>query len=285
MSIQSFDPVQYKTGQRQLWDKVAIGWKKWWPAQEQAVQHVSDRLVDLAGIRPGHRVLDVGTGIGEPAMTAARRIGPTGHVVATDQSPQMLAIAWERATALGLQNLEFREMDAEAIDFPESSFDAILGRFSLMFLPDLVTALARMRRMLVPNGKLATAVWDVAPKVPVCGLALGLAQKMFQLPPPSPGTPSVFGLAEGVLEKAMAMAGFADVQAEALTCMWHFPSAGAFTQFVGDINAPLVGILANQPAERQAEYWQMLAATAQEYAMADGSIRIPNTAICGVGRR
>lgn len=285
MSTQSFDPVQYKAGQRQLWDKVAAGWKRWWPTQERAVQHVSDRLVDLAEIRPGYRVLDIGTGIGEPAITAARRVGPAGYVLATDQAPQMLAIAQERATALGLQNLEFREMDAEAIDFPESSFDAILARFSLMFLPDLAAALARIRRMLVPNGKFATAVWDVAPKVPFASLAFDLAQRMFQLPPPPAGTPSVFGLAEGILEKALAQASFADVHAKALTCTWELPSAVAFTQFVWDVNAPLVGMLANQPAEGQAEYWQALAAAVQEYATADGSVRIPGTAICVVGQR
>jgi ubiquinone/menaquinone biosynthesis C-methylase UbiE len=166
MSTPSFDPGQYKAGQRQLWDTVASGWKKWWPTQEQAAQPVSDRLVELAEIRSGHRVLDVGTGIGEPALTAAQRVGAAGHVVATDQALQMLAVGQERALALGVQNVEFRDMDAEALDFPGRGFDAILSRFSLMFLPDLATALARIWRMLRPKGKFATAVWDVAPKVP-----------------------------------------------------------------------------------------------------------------------
>ena len=130
MSTQAFDPIQYKAGQRQLWDTVAPGWKKWWTTQEQAAQPVSDRLVALAEIRPGQRVLDVGTGIGEPALTAAHRVGTAGHVVATDQAPQMLAIAQERALVLGVQNVEFRDMDAEALDFPDGSFDAILSRFA-----------------------------------------------------------------------------------------------------------------------------------------------------------
>src|SRR5438093_7500299 len=121
MSTQAFDPIQYKAGQRQLWDTVASGWKKWWPTQEQAAQPVSDRLVELAEIRPGYQVLDVGTGIGEPALTAAQHVGAAGHVVATDQAPQMLVIAQEHAVALGVQNVEFREMDAEALDFPDRS--------------------------------------------------------------------------------------------------------------------------------------------------------------------
>jgi ubiquinone/menaquinone biosynthesis C-methylase UbiE len=285
MSTPSFDPVQYKAGQRQLWDTVAPGWKKWWPTQEQALQHVSDRLVELAEIRPGHRVLDVGTGIGEPALTVAQQVGATGQVVATDQAPQMLAIAQERAMTLGVHNVEFRAMDTEAIDFPDSSFDAILSRFSLMFLPDLATALARIRRMLRPNGKFAAAVLDVAPKVPFASLAFSLAQTMFQLPPPPPGTPSPFGLAEGKLEEALMQAGFTDMRTEIVPLGFEYQSAEAFTHYVRDVNAPLLAMLANQPAERQAEYWQRLVGAVQQYAAADGRLRIPNTAICGVGRR
>jgi enediyne biosynthesis protein CalE5 len=285
MSTQSFDSVQYKAGQRQLWEQVAAGWKKWWPTLEQALQQVSDRLADLAEIRPGHRVLDVGTGIGEPAVTAAQRVGPVGHVIATDQSPQMLAIGQERATALGLQTLEFQEIDAEALNFSERSFDVILSRFSLMFLPDLAAVLSRIRCMLVPDGKFATAVWDAAPRVPLASLGLSLAQQMFQLPAPPPGTPSVFGLAEGRLEKALAQAGFTEVRAELLPVVFIFQSVAAFIEYAKDLSAPLLAVLANQPAERQAEYWQRLAVAVQQYATEDGSLRIPNTAICGVGRR
>lgn len=285
MSTQSFDPVQYKAGLRQLWGTVSPGHQKWWPTLEQATQHVSDRLVELAEIRPGQRVLDVGTGIGEPALTVAQRVGAAGHVVATDQAPQMLAIAQERATALGVQNVEFREMDTEALDFPDSSFDAILSRFSLMFLPDLATALARIRRMLRPNGTFAAAVWDVAPKVPFSSLALSLAQTMFQLPPPPPGTPSPFGLADGKLEEALTQVGFTDMRTEMMPVVFEYQSAEAFTQYIQDVNALLRALLAHQPAERQAEYWQRLAGAVQQYATEEGRIQIPNTAICGVGRR
>src|SRR5215813_2863994 len=123
MTTQAFDPVQYKSGQRHVWDQVAAGWKKWWPTLEESLQAVSDRLVELAEIRDGQRVLDVGSGSGEPAVTAARRVGLGGSVVATDQSPQMLEIGRQRAAALGLRNLEFQEMDSEALEFSESSFD------------------------------------------------------------------------------------------------------------------------------------------------------------------
>lgn len=285
MGMKIFDPAQYRAEQLQLWDSVAAGWKKWWPVQEQALVQVSESLVNLAEIQPGDLVLDIGTGIGEPAITASRRVGPAGKIVAIDQSPQMISIAQERATAQGLRNLEFLVMDAEALDFPEASFDSILCRFSLMFLPDLAATLGKIRQMLVHGGKFAAAVWDVAPKVPASSMAYSLAQKMFQLPLPPGGTPSLFGLADGIAEKAFVQAGFIDVSSEALTCMLDLPSAEAFGQFLRDVNVPLLSMLADQPSELQVEYWQELTSAARDYAAADGSIHIPGGAICIAGLR
>ncbi len=284
MSIQSFDPSLYKDRQRRLWDSVAVGWEKWWPVQEEMLQCVSDRLVELAGILPGHLVLDVGTGIGEPAITAGRRVGPVGYVVATDQSPQMLAVAQKRADILGLENLEFREMDAERINFPDGSFDSILSRFSLMFLPALFNFLTKTRQMLAPGGKFATSVWGVASKVPMASLAFDLAREMFHLPSPPAEAPSLFGLAGGVLERALSHSGFTDVHAEEMTCTLKLSSAEALVQFLRDVNVPLVAMLENQSVGQQAEYWQALATATQAYAAPDGSINLPNTVICAVGR-
>jgi len=285
MSIQPFDPILYKDRQRRLWDSVATGWEKWWPVQEEMLQCVSDRLVELAGILPGYLVLDVGTGIGEPAISAGRRVGSGGYVVATDQSTQMLAVAQKRADALGLENLEFREMDAERINFPDGSFDSILSRFSLMFLPALFSFLAKTRRMLAPGGKFAASVWGAASKVPMASMAFDLAREMFHLPPPPSEAPSLFGLAGGVLEHALSHSGFTDVHAEELTCTLKLPSAETLVQFLRDVNVPLVAMLGNLSTEQQAEYWQSLAIAAQAYTAPDGSIHLPNTVICAVGRR
>ena len=164
MTTQPYDPAKFKDAQRQEWDAVAAGWRKWWELIESGAQQVSDRLLELADVQSGHQVLDVATGIGEPAVTAAHRVEATGHVVATDQSPQMLAIAQERVAGLGLQNVEFKVMDAESLELPESSFDAVLCRWGLMFLPDLRAALNGMWRSLTPGGRMATCVWDVPPK-------------------------------------------------------------------------------------------------------------------------
>ena len=143
-SSSSFDGEQFKVSQRQSWDSAALGWKEWWQTLEVAAQKVSDRLVELAEIKPDQKVLDIATtGIEEPAVIAARKLvglsgsinkindneNNTGHVLATDISTEMLTVAKQRAAALGLQDvIEFREADAEMLKLPNSSFDVVLCR-------------------------------------------------------------------------------------------------------------------------------------------------------------
>jgi ubiquinone/menaquinone biosynthesis C-methylase UbiE len=286
MSTDRFDPAEYKAGQRQQWDAAAAGWDKWWDTFEQEAGHISDRLVEMAEIAPGHRILDVATGIGEPALTAARRVGPTGRIVATDQAPQMLDFARKRADALAMRNVEFREMDAEALELPESSFDAILCRWGLMFLPNLSDALSSMRLLLVPGGRLAATVWSVPSKVPMISLAMGVVRQMLQTPAPPEETPGPFSLADSnALEQALRQAGFVHVRSERLTVTWELASVDEYVSRQQDVAAPLRAMLADQTSERQAEVWQAISDAAGRYAVADGTIRMPNEAICVVGRR
>ncbi|MGH2772095.1 MAG: class I SAM-dependent methyltransferase, partial [Actinomycetota bacterium] len=118
-----------------FWDANATGRSRWAHKFDESFAPISARLVEMAGVSEGHRVLDIGTGTGEPALTAARLTGPAGRVVATDFSAKMLKRAAERAEENGLE-VEFRVMDAADLDFPEADFDAALCQLVLMFLPD-----------------------------------------------------------------------------------------------------------------------------------------------------
>src|SRR5581483_849080 len=138
------DSENQKREQRRMWDESAAGWNKWWPSFERAAQPVNNRLVELAKIKPGHRVLDIATGTGEPAVTAARAVGASGRVVAVDQSPGMLALGRERAKSLGLGNIEFVESDAESMAFEDHAFDAAVCRWGLMFMPNLGAAVGKV---------------------------------------------------------------------------------------------------------------------------------------------
>ena len=286
MATQEFDATHYKSAQRQEWDAVAAGWGKWWETIERGTQPVSDRLVELANLQPGHRVLDVATGIGEPCITAAHRVGAEGNVIGTDQSPQMLAIARKRATDLGLTNVEFREMDAEVLDLEEGAFDAVLCRWGLMFLPNLAVALSGIHRLLASGGRFAAAVWGEPQAVPMLSLPMGVMRQMVDVPAPPPGAPGPFSLADtGSLEQALRQAGFTDVGSEPLNISLEIPSGEAYVALLQDIAAPISAILADKPAALREKVWQTIAGATEKYATADGTIRMENQAICVSGRR
>ncbi len=181
---------QIKQSQRQSWDDVALGWQKWWRIFENGAQTVSDKLIELADIKPNSKVLDIATGIGEPAITAANRVGNSGYVLATDLSPQMLSIAKERAKSRSLDNrMEFREGDAETIALQPSTFDSALCRWGLMFLPNIEAGLSNTYKSLVDGGRFAAAVWSTPDKVPQLSIPMNISRRETNIPLPPPGTP------------------------------------------------------------------------------------------------
>jgi enediyne biosynthesis protein CalE5 len=286
MADTAFDPTAFKAQQREQWSNAAQGWRKRWPAFEQGAQSLSDRMMEQARVAPGQRVLDVATGIGEPAMTAARRVGPSGSVVAIDQAPQMLAVARERMQASGIPNVEFVEGDVDTVALPLDAFDSVVCRWGLMFFPDPVSTLARLRTSLVAGGWLAAAVWGPPERVPMISLSFAVLARALGQPPSPPRGPSPFALSEPTaLEQVVRDAGFADVHSEPYTVTFEFSSVDELLGHLGDVSAPLRTIMASQSPERQAELWGKLAAAAAAYAGADGTIRLPNDCLIVAGRR
>lgn len=286
-SMSTIDPQKFKSAQRQTWDSVAEGWKKWWKVIEASMQPISDRLVELAGVRQGSRVLDVATGIGEPAVTAARKAGSTGRVIAIDLSPGMIAIAKERAKENGLDIIEFREADAESLRLPSSSVDAIVCRFGLMFMPDLAGALKAMKDALAPGGKIAAAVWSTPEKVPSFMAPFQIVMKETGTPPPPPGTPGPFSLADtSLLRQKFEQAGFSDISIETALRDFNLPSPEEFVDFVKSTAGPLGAMMAHLPAARQEEIWNKVVEAVRKYAdPGTGRVRFTNEVIMVSARR
>jgi ubiquinone/menaquinone biosynthesis C-methylase UbiE len=285
--LSTLDSKQYKEAERQKWDNVANGWKKWWSTTERGAGQLSKRLIELAEIKPGSKVLDIATGIGEPAITAANQIGETGHILATDISPQMLSIAKQRAISLGLQNvIEFKEGDTETIDLPPSTFDAALCRAGLMFLPDLKTGLSNIYRSLIEGGRFAAAVWASPDKVPFISEVMNTIMKETNSQPLPPGTPGPFSLSdENSLKNSFITSGFKDPIIEKMNVSFDFESADDFTTFVLETAAPAQTMLANQTSERRGEILGAITEVAKKYADSTGRVKIDNEAIIMVGKK
>src|SRR6266446_62336 len=133
---QAFDPVAFKETTRQQWQNAAAAWQRWTPTLQAWLGPVTEAMLDMADLQPGDKVLDLAAGAGEPSLSAAQRVGPSGHVLATDISSNILEFAEKTARERGLTNFETRVMDGENSDLAEASFDAVISRLGLIYFPD-----------------------------------------------------------------------------------------------------------------------------------------------------
>lgn len=285
MEANAVDPGEFRAGQRAQWDSAATGWRKWSEMIDGAASGISDRLIELAGVEPGSRVLDVAAGYGEPSLSAARAAGPEGTVVATDISAEMLAFGRERTAAAGLENIEFMEADASALDFPKESFDAALSRWGIIFEPDGEGAAARVRGFLKPGAKMAISSWGLLERVPFLAIPMRTAMQRLEVPAPPPGTPgplsrptpeAIGGLLEG--------GGFSDVQVEEVDVTFEWESPEEFTTFIQEIAPPVTAIIDPHPADVQEQTWEAITEAARKAAGDGGGLRLSNLALLAVGR-
>lgn len=281
--MSNIDSKQFKEAQQKSWDSVALGWQKWWKTFEKGAQNLSNHLVELAKINTGSKVLDIATGIGEPAITAAKKVRDgSGNVLGTDISPQMLSVARQRAASLGLQDvIEFKEGDAETISLPASAFDTVLCRWGLMYLPDLKGGLSNIYRSMVDGGHIAAAVWASPDKVPILSVSMNTVVKETGKPMPPSGTPGPFKLADQkIITSTLSECGFKDVAIERINVIFTFSSAEEYTQFNQAIAAPINAMLADQSQVRKEEIWKAVTELASKYIDGTGSVRFDNESIC-----
>lgn len=279
MTSTEFDPAAYKDTQRSRWNAASGGWRAWSGLFERGAASVTAKLLELGGVGPGRRVLDVATGQGEPALTAARLVAPGGHVVGVDISPGMLAVARERAA--GLPNVEFVEADLESLDRPAGSFDVVLSRFGLMLAVDHVASFKLLARLLVPGGVLAAAVWG-PPSNSLFGAGPAALSQYLGLPPPSPDVPGPYAMSDPRrTQEELAAAGFQEVSVTEHTVPFQFDSLEEYLRYTRETMQP-----ASAEAVRQRfgsvdapEAWEVVAAAVRPHLDAQGVLRLPSLAL------
>ena len=283
---QAFNPIAFKQKMREEWSDAAGGWRRWCHVVEgeDGGQRHSAKLIELARVRPGASVLDVGGGYGEPSLTAARVVGPKGRVICTDISPGLLAFARERASEAGFDNVEFVEADAEQVDFGKESFDAIVSRAALMFLPDVPCTLTRLRSFLKLGGRFAASVWGEKSKVQFATAGLVIANEL-ALPPP-PGQPGIFALADQQrLGTLVREAGFEDVETGTVSVIFETDTPVQFTEFIRDVAPPFTVLLKDQTPDARERIWRKVTEAYGRFADASGRVRTTNEAIWVAGTK
>ena len=287
MSATQHDEIK----KRQLndWNLAAPGWKKWEKRFLQNLQPLTDLLIRNSGIKSGDTVLDLATGTGEPALTIAKIVGPKGKVVGVDLSPGMLSVAKERAAAQGISNVTFQLNDRD--DLPalhDSSFDAAVCRFGLMFMPDPARILASIRRVLKPHGKASVATWSPPDKVPFFSIVSKIVTSHFSdIKPMPPGVPGgVFGIPSqemlgGIFEKA-GLKGFSS-QLVQLT-FFQDASPEEYWEAMNEMGGPIVALLAKTSLDKRKMIGEDVVRKLRDM-FPKGAVKLGGEAIVGVGSK
>jgi SAM-dependent methyltransferase len=254
----TFDPIRYKLTTRQQWEDAAEAWHRWGPTLEAWLGDATVRMLDAAGITRGSEVLDVAAGAGGQTVAAARRVGASGRVVASDISPTILTYAAKAAAEAGLTNVETLEADGEALNaLPAQSFDAVISRVGLIYFPDQAAALAGMHRLLRDGGRIAAIVYSTPDRNQFFSVPVSIIRERAQLPTPSPGQPGPFSLSgPGVLTDLLTAAGFRAVGARALPAPLRLPHAADCLRFERESFGALHQMLAGLAPEQRAAAWQ-----------------------------
>ena len=247
-------PEAVIAAQRQDWNRVAPGWDKWDQFFNRTMAFINHRLVADARVRPGLRVLDLGSGTGYPALLAGEVVGAEGTVVGIDLAESMLAVATRKAKTLGLQQVSFRTGDVTSLPFDNGSIDAVISRFCLMFLPDIPKAAGEIARVLKPGGYVAAAVWSSPDKNPFIRIPMDVIKSITPLPPPDPEAPGIFRLAKpGDLAGMLQRAGLTPLDDEEFTAEVAYESGEEFFRGLMDIAAPIQNLFAQLTPAQQVE--------------------------------
>jgi len=268
----SIDSEVFKQRTQQQWDSAAAGWNAHTPQIAAWLRTATDAMIDMAGVCIGSRVLDVAAGAGDQTLDLARRVGPSGQVLATDLSPQILALAADNARRAGCPNVRVQVADGEDLAVDADSFDAAVCRLGLMLFPDPLRGLRQMRRALRAGGGACTMVFGRPERNPCVGIVMSTALRHAGLPPRDPFQPgSLFSLGRpGAIDALFADAGFEEIATTVIDAPFRLPSARDYLAFIRTSASPVRQILSALDAAAAASAWAEMEQRLHAFATADG---------------
>lgn len=265
------------------WQEAAAGWKARQAQVRRLSEPVSQWMVQAINPQPGQRVLELAAGLGETGFRVAELVGPIGGVITSDQSEAMLEGARERASELGLANVEFQVLNAEWIDLPVASVDAVLCRWGYMLMTDVAAALRETRRVLRPQGRVALAVWGPVEENPWAALPAAELRERGLGPAPQAGEPGPFALGDpGQVKRLLDEAGFEDVEVEALELAQHARSFKDVWDTTLDLSRNFHDAVLARPQAEIEQIYASLERRFDPYTAADGSLEVPMKTLVAV---
>lgn len=253
------------------WEAAAPGWAKWEHVVSAGLAPATDALLDMAGVGPGARVLDLACGAGAQTIEAARRVGPAGTVVACDISPTMLEHVRQNAEAAGLANIVTVESAAESLPDSEGPFDAAISRLGLMLFPGPSSAVEAVRRVLKPGARFAALVFTTPAANRYMAEPMAILLRHAGRQPPAPGQPGIFALgAAGVLEDLLSAGGLRDVTARTVRCTLKLPDIADALTMMQQAFGAYRAVVADLGERERAAAWSEVEACIAQFEGPDG---------------
>jgi ubiquinone/menaquinone biosynthesis C-methylase UbiE len=265
--------------QRELWRRGARGWERHQKALRENTAPVSQWLVDAIDPQPSQHVLELAAGPGETGFIAARRVGPGGRLLCTDQAPEMVEVARRRADELGLTNVDFAVIDAQELDLEPDSFDAVVCRWGYMLMANPDEAMRRTRAVLREGRPLALSTWDRPDQNLWLAAPLMALVAQGAMPPPNPADPSPFAMPDpSELEGRLRAAGFASLRTDRVEFAQRYPSFDEYWAQTLDMSAPIVAAVSGLTAADAEAVRGTARDTLSQFIGSNGRIEVPANA-------
>jgi SAM-dependent methyltransferase len=276
----SLDPDEQRSATRDAWERAAAGWGKRADRIRDWGMPVSAAMVEALALRPGQRVLELAAGPGDTGFMAAELVRPGGTLVSSDGADAMLDVARARAAELGVDNVEFRQLELEWIDLKTATVDAVIVRWGIMLIVDPEAAAREVRRILRPGGRAAFAVWDTPQKNPWAVIPGRAMVELGHAEPPEPGAPGMFSLAgDGRLAELLEGAGFQDVVVSPVSLTRHYDALDGYIEETIDMSPLFSATYRELSADDQAAAVAAITTAARPFVADDGSVTLPGSSL------
>jgi SAM-dependent methyltransferase len=276
----SLDPDEQRSATRDAWERAAAGWGKRADRIRDWGMPVSAAMVEALALRPGQRVLELAAGPGDTGFMAAELVGPGGTLVSSDGADAMLDVARARAAELGVDNVEFRQLELEWIDLKTATVDAVIVRWGIMLIVDPEAAAREVRRILRPGGRAAFAVWDKPEKNPWAVIPGRVMVELGHAEPPEPGAPGMFSLAgDGQVAELLEGAGFQDVVVSPVSVTRHYDALDGYLEETLDMSPLFSATYRELSPDEQAAAVAAITTAAQPFVADDGSVTLPGSSL------
>jgi len=263
---------------------IALAWERRAKVRAALMAEATKKMLAAANIGPGSHVLDVGTGTGDVALLVAEQVQPGGYVLAIDASVQMVEQALNHVKKAGMDHVDVRVMDGSHLELDDASFDAVVGRNAMQFLPGWPLPLGGLSRVLRPGGRLAFIVWATKEENAFLHLPVSLAAERGWMRVAPSSLESPYRLADqDALLADLTAAGFKDTNVERIAAQARLPEAEPLAAYLRE--GPMFHANADQLADEQRSAFETALLEAIERFRDGDGYRVPAVSLLATGTR